>query len=104
MGRLHAPLPTGRFAVVSAGRLRKRLELQEFEEARSAHLAADTRLLVAAERRIGRVTAPAVHAHGSRADATRDRQRALPVGAQDAPGDAEDRVVGDAGRVLVTVV
>src|SRR3954468_18116876 len=70
----------------------------------AAHLAADAGLLVAAERRVRCVPEAAVDAHRAGADAPRDRQRAVVIGTDDRAGQAVDGVVGDADRVVVTVV
>src|SRR5690606_4709379 len=85
----------------SARRPGQGLQLEVLLEARDAHLAADARLLVAAEGRVGRVPHPAVDADGPGADAAGHRRRPLDVGPVDGPRQAEDRVVGDLDGVVV---
>src|SRR5262249_17813071 len=83
-----APLAARRDTCLAGARsprgLRERLQLEELVQARAAHLAAGTRLLVTAERRVGAVVHATVRAHGADPNPRRDAEGALAVGAQHA--------------------
>src|SRR5688500_2152561 len=69
-----------------------RLLLEVLLEAGHTHLAAEPRLLVAAERHVGAVPEAAVHRHRPRADAPGDAQHPLAIGAGHAARQPVDGV------------
>src|SRR5262249_14644885 len=80
------------------------LGLEVLLEALLAVLAADAALAVAAEGRVDVEPHAAVHRHRPGADAARDAERALLRRAVHGAGEAVDRVVRDAHRVVVVLV
>src|ERR1700684_1056124 len=85
-------------------RCRNGFDLQVLLETGETHLAPVAGLLVPAEGRVGRVPDAAVDVDGSHSQARSEAGRALRVGAEYGAGQPVWRVVGDAQRVLVTVV
>src|SRR6187399_3239234 len=80
------------------------LGLQVLLESGDTQLPADPGLLVAAEGRVGGIPDRAVDAERAGADPPGHGTRAVEVGAVDGTGEPVGGVVGDAHRVVVTVV
>src|SRR5690349_13947789 len=86
------------------GRLGHGLGLEVLLEPGNAHLAAEARLLVPAERGVRAEPDAPVHRHGPGADPLGHGLRPLEVPGVDRPGEPVVGVVGDADGVVVTVV